>query len=136
MPLSNEPTMEWSGWLVDNLGGRAEDCQKAIYAAIKKRDIPRVVISFSTVNMWWRKSSRCIDVASTLDGTIVTTIHIEEYGSSLWLGRAIESHAKSNYYKRMAARAFIETIDRCIREAVLTMVDATSIQTVADIDRK
>ncbi len=83
--------------------------------------------------MWWRKDSRYIDVTSDLDGTITTTIHIQEYGTSLWIGRAVENYAHSNYYKRMSARAFIETIDRCIVEAALTLADKSDIRDVTDI---
>ncbi len=136
MPLNNNPTMEWSGWLIDNLGSRIDDCQKAIVATISARNIPQSKVSTGTVNMWWRRDSRYVDVTSTLDGTITTTIHIQEYGTSLWVGRAVESFSQSNYYKRMAASAFVETIDRCIREAVLTMVEATAIRDVTDIGRR
>jgi hypothetical protein len=86
--------------------------------------------------MWWRKDSPYIDVTSTLDGSITSTIHMQEYGTSLWVGRALESSSQWNYYKRMAASAFIETIDRCIRETTLTMVDTDAIHSVEDIGRK
>jgi len=36
----------------------------------------------------------------------------------------------------MAASAFIETIDRCIREAILKMTDASAIHDVEDIGKK
>jgi hypothetical protein len=135
MPLSNNQTIEWEGWLIDNLGSRIDDCQKAIVASISARNIPKSTVSTGSVNMWWRKDSRYIDATSDLDGTITATIHIQEYGTSLWIGRAIDSYSQSNYYKRMAASAFVETIDRCIRETVLTMVDASAVRTVTDIGR-
>ena len=93
-------------------------------------------MQFQVGRVWWRRDSRYIDATSNLDGTITTTIHIQEYGTSLWIGRAVESYAQSNYYKRMAASAFVETIDRCIREAILTMVEASAIRDVNDIGRK
>ena len=135
MPLINNASTEWSGWLIDNLGSRINDCQQAIVNTINARNIPQSTVSTGVVNMWWRKDSRYIDATSTLDGTIRTTIHIQEYGTSLWIGRAIESYASSNYYKRMAASAFVETIDRCIRDAILTMVESSAIRDVNDIGR-
>ena len=136
MPLNNNASMEWSGWLIDNLSSRIDECQQAIVATIKAREIPQSTISTGRVNMWWRKDSRYIDATSNLDGVITTTIHLQEYGTSLWIGRAVESYAQSNYYKRMAASAFVETIDRCIRDAILTLVESTAIRDVSDIGRK
>jgi len=135
MPLNNDVNKSWDGWLVDGLGGREEAYQNALAAALETRNIPKCTVRIGTVNMWWRKDSRYIDVASNLDGLITSTIHIQEYGTSLWVGRAVESYSQSNYYKRMAASAFIETVDRCIRETTLTMVDAAAIHDVSDIGK-
>ena len=135
MPLTNEANKDWVGWLVDGLSDRVEEYHKALAAALEARKIPKCVIQSGTVNMWWRKDSRHIDVTSSLDGTITCTIHTLEYGTSLWVGRALESYSQANYYKRMAASAFIETIDRCIRETTLTMVDAAALHDVKDIGR-
>ena len=136
MPLNNNASMEWSGWLIDNLSSRIDECQQAIVTTIKAREIPQSTVSTGRVNMWWRKDSRYIDATSNLDGIITTTIHIQEYGTSLWIGRAVESYAQSNYYKRMPASAFVETIDRCIRDAILTLVESSAIRDVTDIGRK
>jgi hypothetical protein len=135
MPLNNDVNKFWTGWLIDGLGGQEESYQKALVKALEVRNIPKSTVRSGTVNMWWRKDSRFIDVTSSLDGAITCTIHIQEYGTSLWVGRAVESYMQSNYYKRMAASAFIETIDRCIRETTLTLVDAAAIHDVADIGR-
>jgi hypothetical protein len=136
MPLNNDVCKLWAGWLIDGLGGREEYYQKALVLALETRSIPKSSVTTGTVHMWWLKNSRHIDVTSDLDGLILSTIHIEEYGRSLWVGRAIESYSQSNYYKRMAASALIETIDSCIRETALTLVDATAIHSVADIGRE
>jgi len=136
MPLRNDVNKTWAGWLVDGLGGREEAYQKALVETLKSRDIPKCTVTAGTVNMWWRKDSRYIDVTSTMDGSIMSTIHIQEYGTSLWIGRALEASSQHNYYKRMAASAFVETIDRCIRETTLTMVDATAIHDIEDIGKK
>lgn len=136
MPLSNSADMEWVGWLVDNLSSRIAECEQLITSTINDRKIPSSTTTVGAVNMWWRKNSRYIDVSCNLDGTITTTIHLQEYGTSLWIGRAIESYANSNYYKRMAARAFMETIDRCILEAITKMVDPSAIRDVSDVKRK
>lgn len=133
MPLNNDVNKTWDGWLVDDLGSQVETYQNALVSALQARNIPKCTVKIGVVNMWWRKDSRFIDVTSTLDGEIVCTIHIQEYGVSLWIGRAVESYYQSNYYKRMAASAFIESVDRCIRETTLTMVDATAIHNVQDI---
>lgn len=136
MPLSNNPNIEWRGWLIDDLGNRIEDCKGAIVTALKGRNIPKSRVLSGTVNMWWRKDSCYLDVISELDGTITATIHLQEYGTSLWVGRAVEAYSQSNYYKRMAASAFVETIDRCIRDALSTMVMDSLVRDVADIGRK
>lgn len=136
MPLNNDVNKAWDGWLIDGLGGQGEAFQKALVSALEARNIPKCTVKVGTVNMWWRKDSRYIDVTSALDGTITSTIHIQEYGTSLWIGRAVESYAQSNYYKRMAASAFIGTIDRCIRDTVLTMVEASAMHDVTDIGKK
>lgn len=136
MPIRNDGHILWTGWLVDGLGGQEEAYQKALVAALDTRQIPRSGIKTGTVNMWERKDSRYIDVYSVLDGHISSTIHIQEYGTSLWVGRAVELHSQSNYYKRMAEIAFIEVVDRCIRETTLTLVDAVAIHEVADIGQE
>jgi hypothetical protein len=136
MPLRNDANKVWDGWLVDGLGGQEEAYQKALVKALQSRNIPKCTVMAGAVNMWWRKDSRYIDVTSTLDGSITTTIHIQSYGTSLWIGRALEASRQWNYYKRMAASAFVETTDRCVRETTLTMVDAASIHDVEDIGKK
>ncbi|MBP6786163.1 MAG: hypothetical protein KA170_01140 [Candidatus Promineofilum sp.] len=135
MPLSNDVNKSWDGWLVDDIGGQGEQYQNLLVGVVEKKSIPQCTIKVGTVNMWWRKDSRFIDVSSTLDGTITTTIHIQDYGTGLWIGRAVESYSASNYYKRMAAMAFIETIDRCIRDAILLLVEDSAIREVKDFGR-
>ncbi|GIK42404.1 MAG: hypothetical protein BroJett011_62370 [Chloroflexota bacterium] len=135
MPLGNSADKEWTGWLVDNLGSREQEFQQALMTALEARKIPKSKITAGTVNMWWRKDSRCIDVVSDLDGNIMATIHIQEYGSGLMIGRAVDPPAQWNYYKRMAAGAFTETIDRCIRETILSMAAEEEVRTVTDSRR-
>lgn len=132
MPLSNNVDKDWTGWLVDDLGGKEADFQKALVAALEARKIPKGKVKAASVNMWWRPDSRCIDVTSDLDGNIMATIHIQEYGSSLWVGRAVEPTYQWNYYKRMAASAFAITVDRCIRDTILTMTTAEAVHDVVD----
>ena len=45
--------------------------------------------------LWWRRDSRFIDVESSMDGEIAT-IHVQEYGTALWVGRAAGSNRQSN----------------------------------------
>lgn len=136
MPLTNDASKYWEGWLVDGLGDQLDTFQKILVASIQSRNIPKCTVSTGILNMWWRKDSHYIDAKSTLDGDIVSTIHLQEYGTSLWIGRAVESFfLTANYYKRMAASAFIESIDRCIHETILTMVDAAAIHNVKDIGK-
>lgn len=132
MPVSRNKETVWDGWLVDGLGEQEEKYQQALVKALEARDLPKTKVRIGTVNMWWRKDSRHIDVVGKLDGIIIITIHIQQYGSSLWIGRAIESFSQSNYYKRMASSAFMETVDRCIQEATLTMVNAEAMHKVHD----
>ena len=136
MPLNNDVCKIWAGWLIDGLGEREESYQKELVIALEARSIPKSSVKAGTLHMWWLNYSGYIDVTSDLDGLITSTIHIQRFGGSLWVGRAVESYSQSNYYKRMAASALIETIDSCIREVALTLVDATAIHTVADIGRE
>lgn len=72
--------------------------------------------------MWWCKDSRYIGAISDLDDYIVSTIHVQPYGTRLWIGRAAELFSASNYYKRMAGMAFSWTVDLCIKETILSMM--------------
>ncbi len=137
MPLSNDEKKMWDGWLIDGIAGRIDEYEKALIDALKAKNLPKCEIYYGTNNMWFRKDSHYIDVESTLDGEVVCTIHLQDYGISLWVGRAVESHFfRSNYYKRMAVSAFITTIDRCIHEATLKLVDATAFHEVEDVGKK
>src|SRR5262245_5979094 len=91
MPLNNDAKKSWEGWLVDGAGGREQEYQQALIQALTARNIPKVEVRPVTVNMWWRKDSLGIDVKSTLDGDQLSTIHVQEYGTSLWVGRAAEA---------------------------------------------
>ena len=133
MPLKNSKDKSWEGWLVDGLGGQEADFQDALVRALEGRNIPKSTIKTGTVNMWWRKDSRYIDVISELDGRITTTIHIQPYGTSLWIGRAAEQAQAWNYYKRMAGSSFISTVDRCIKETILGMVESDAMHSVKDV---
>jgi hypothetical protein len=133
MPLTNNETKIWEGWLIDDLGGQEQLFHNALVTSLESRKIPKGTVTTGKVNMWSRKDSRIIDVISNMDGPIVCSIHIQEYGTSLWIGRAVQSYEESNYYKRMAASAFVVTIDRCIRDTLLTMVKESAIHYVADI---
>jgi hypothetical protein len=136
MPLNNDVNKVWSGWLIDDLGSRLDDFQKKLEKALEARQMPKTRVKSGTVNMWWRKDSHYVDVISELDGDVISTIHFQEYGTSLWVARAVEVGSAWNYYKRMAARAFIESIDRCIRETALTMVDLSALRDVEDFGHK
>jgi hypothetical protein len=133
MPLKNDPEKDWVGWLVDDMASQEEAYQNKLAAALEARNIPNCTVKKGQVNMWW-KDSGYIDVTSTMDGSVTATIHIHGYGTSLWIGRAVDTHQQWNYYKRMATQAFIETIDRCIRETTLTLVGADAIHDVSDVE--
>jgi len=135
MPLKNDKDVDWVGWLVEGLGGQEEVFQKALVGALQSRNMPKASILPGTVNMWWRKESRYIDVLSELDGRIMATVHIQPYGTSLWVGRAVEQFGASNYYKRMAGMAFLWTVDRCIKETVLTMAAVEAMHSVEDVEQ-
>jgi len=133
VPLKNIDEMQWVGWLVDDIANQCESVRELLAKNIDKRGIPKCTVRVGEVNMWWRKNSLYIDVESNLDSSTVSTIHIQEYGTGLWVGRAIEGNAwRWNYYKRMAASAFIETIDRCIQETLLSIVNANALHRVSD----
>jgi len=132
MPLGNDKEKYWTGWLIEGLGGKEAEFTSALEDTIQERRIPSSEVKRGTLNMWWRRDSRYIDVTSKMDGTITTTIHVQEYGSSLFVGRAAESYKQTNYYKRMAAAAFLETIDRCIVETFRSMVAEGEIRTISD----
>lgn len=133
MPLPNSDEMQWSGWLADNAGSQCELFRALLAQKIEDKGIPKCKVTLGTINMWWRKDSLYIDVESSLDGTTISTIHIQEYGTGLWVGRAIDGNAwRWNYYKRMATGAFIETVDRCIRDALLSIVEESALHSVSD----
>jgi hypothetical protein len=104
MLLKNDVNKFWMGFLVDGLGGQEEAFKRALVNALEARNIPKCTIKPSTVNMWWRKKSHCIDVWSSLDGS--------------------------------AGSAFIQTIDRCIRDTILTIADESAIHAVSYISKK
>lgn len=119
MPLPNTAETEWTGYLVEGLNGRSEALLTAVGAEIVAREMPGVTAQTATINMWWRDSSPCLDVRSKLDGEVACTIHAMDYGKALFIGIAFAPLSKlGNYYKRMAAVAFLESIDRCIDRAI------------------
>lgn len=132
IPLANDKDKFWSGWLVDGLGGREAEVLDSLLAALDARNIPKASIRHGNVNMWWRRDSLFIDVTSSMDGQITTTIHVQEYGTSLWVGRAAESYKQTNYYKRMAAAAFLETVDRCIRDTLIEAAGEPAVHNVTE----
>lgn len=132
MPLPNDKDKFWAGWLVEGLGGKEKEFRDTLEAVLKARKMPKAQVNTGYVNMWWRRDSLYVDITSGLDGTITTTVHLQEYGTSLFIGRAAESEHQSNYYKRMASSALLETVDRCIRETILHFTGEAAIQTLTD----
>lgn len=119
MPLGNNAETEWNGYLVDGMQGRAPEFLKMLAAALQERSLPRVAVTPAKVNMWWRDESPCLDVRSSIDGDVQCTVHAMDYGTSLFVGVAFAPVSKlGNYYKRMAAVAFLESIDRCLDAAL------------------
>jgi hypothetical protein len=47
---------------------------------------PKSKVKIGTVNLCWRIESRYIDFSGSLDGMITRTIHLQEYGTGLWIG--------------------------------------------------
>ncbi len=94
MPLTNNVSKMWEGWLIDGLGEQEELFHNALVTTLEAFNIPKCIVTAGNVNMWWRKDSRIIDVKCSVDGPIACTIHIQEYGPSLWIGRAVESYAE------------------------------------------
>ena len=114
MPLPNSPETQWIGYLVDDAGGQSSAFLVALAAEIKKRDMPKMESDSKRLSMWWRGDSQCLDVRSKIDGEVLATIHAMDYGTSLFVGIAFAAvRSLGNYYKRMAAVAFLETVDRC-----------------------
>ena len=133
MALSNDKEKVWTGWLVDGAGGKETAVHEALRGALVGRNIPKSEVTVGRLNMWWRKDSLFIDVKSSMDGVIQATIHVQEYGTSLWVGRAAESYRQTNYYKRMAAAAFLETVDRCILETIQSVSGEKAVRVVLDV---
>jgi hypothetical protein len=119
MPLPNNSDTLWNGYLVTDLLGQGETVISSLEKIIDSRNLPKVKRERQKLNMWWRKDSLCLDVTSEIDGSILCTVHIMDYGTSLFVGVAFGAITSlGNYYKRMAAAAFIETIDRCVLQAI------------------
>ncbi len=119
MPLPNNKEIQWNGYLVDDLAGATERFVVSVEKRLNTRDLPSVRVQRATVNMWWRRGSLCLDVHSNLDGSVACTVHAMDYGTALFVGIAFNtSFLTDNYYKRMAATCFLESLDRCVHEAV------------------
>ncbi len=81
--------------------------------------------------MWWRKDSCYLDVISELDGTITATKSIcRNTGLASGLAAPL-SVFPIELLQAHSASAFVETIDRCIRDALSTMVMDSLVQDVA-----
>jgi len=132
MPLPNSVETDWRGWLLDGLGGREEEVCAALALALTDREIPKSKVRSGTVNMWWRRDSRFIDVTSNMDGDITATVHVQEYGTSLFVGRAVAAWKQRNYYKRMASSAFLLTVDGCIELALSAVAELDAIHELRD----
>jgi hypothetical protein len=119
MPIINNKETQWNGYLIDNLPGVTEQFLLTFEEILKKRKLPAVESKPDTVNMWWRPGSLCLDVSSSLDGIVTCTVHVMDYGTSLFVGIAFSTtFLTDNYYKRMATVSFLETIDRCVYETI------------------
>lgn len=119
MPLPNNAETEWTGYLVEGLSGSAAAVVEHIALEITNRQLPKVDVSPTTVNMWWRDRSPCLDLKSSVDGEVGCTVHVMDYGTALFIGIAYAPMSRlGNYYKRMAAGAFLESIDRSISQAL------------------
>lgn len=119
MPLQNNPNYEWNGYLIESFAGNSQSLLTNLQAALTNRKLPQVTIKPARVNMWWRADSPCLDITSTIDGSVMCTVHMMDYGTSMFIGVASAAvSGLGNYYKRMAAAAFLETVDRCVNEAI------------------
>jgi hypothetical protein len=122
MPLPNNPETQWIGYVVDDAGGQSSAFFVAVAAELSKRDMPKVESETKKLSMWWRSDSQCFDVRSKIDGEVLATIHAMDYGTSLFVGIAFAAvKSLGNYYKRMAAVAFLETVDRCAIAAMASV---------------
>lgn len=119
MPLQNNSEMDWNGYLIEGLAGCGAQLLHNLELQINARQLPKVTLSQFRVDMWWRPDSLCLDIISKIDGTVQCTIHAMDYGSALFVGVAYAAISRlGNYYKRMAAAAFLETVDRCLSDAI------------------
>jgi hypothetical protein len=119
MPLQNNPNYEWNGHLIENFAGNAQPLFTNLQTVLANRNLPQVTAKPARVNMWWRADSPCLDITSSIDGSVMCPIHTMDYGMSMFIGVASAPvSGLGNYYKRMAAAAFLETVDRCMNEAI------------------
>lgn len=125
--------VSWTGWLIDGAGGREDEICRALEAALRAREIPKSEIKTVHHNMWWRRDSRKVEVTSALDSKVTVSVHVQEYGQSLWIGRAVHHNSDWNYYKKMGASALTETIDRCIAESLAVLSPPDTVRTVTDV---
>lgn len=119
MPLPNNAETAWNGYLIDGIETDDERFLGELQKRLEARDLPKVSLKRPNLNMWWRADAKCLDLVSKIDGEVECTVHAMPYGASLFIGIAFRAVSSlGNYYKRMAATAFLETIDRCVLEAV------------------
>lgn len=119
MPLPNSAETAWNGYLVDGVQTDDERFLGELQRKLEGRNLPKVTLKRPNLNMWWRPDAKCLDLVSKIDGEVECTVHAMAYGTSLFIGIAFRAVSSlGNYYKRMAATAFLETIDRCVLEAI------------------
>jgi hypothetical protein len=133
MPLSNDKEKMWFGWLAEGLGGQDKEAQQALIGTLQACNMPKTSIRSGNLNMWWRPQSAYVDLTCELDGKVNVTIHLQPFGSYLWVGRAVDgSWIRDNYYKRMATQAFLDTVDHAIVETLEALGHGGKIKAVRD----
>lgn len=127
MPLGNDANKEWNGYLVEGLAGSGPAFLRYLQERLAAHNLPKVRSNPATVNMWWRKDSPCLDIYSEIDGMVMVTVHAMDYGTGLFVGVAyVAVSSLGNYYKRMAATAFLTALDNCLTEAVELTAEGAS----------
>lgn len=122
MPLPNDAETQWTGYLIDGLGGQTQVFLQAALNQVTSASLPSVRATLTAVNMWWRDKSPCLDLKSSVDGDVACTVHAMDYGSAMFIGIAFAPTSKlGNYYKRMAAAAFLESVDRCVNRTIQSL---------------
>jgi len=107
-------------WMIDGAAEKKATVLARIADLINQSQPPALGMKHDTVNMWWRKDSPMLSLESKLETTmpLKASIYVQDYGTTLVIGRVVRQPDSMNRFKWMAASAFEFLIDQAIATIV------------------